>query len=519
MADENLPFYDLIIDIESFEDLKSEGWKILTSDEGNAKYEYFKDVTDNKSGEKLLNRVGILGVSDVGKTFILKKLIGKQGNTKATKGISVIYPEIKDKDKLFVCLDSQGSEEPIIDEKKTAEEVYKLKEDERKKLVKDLSKDKKFTEIFIQDFIIKKSNILIVVVDQLTFSEQKLINRLKNENFDKLFIIHNIQFFGNKEIIEDYIENIIKKSIFSNLEKSYIINMDENNSNLNENNSNLNKEPYYYKEKEFGIINNEKSTKKQQVIIHLFMAKEGSDAGKFFNDKTIDFIKTEIMAQTKNRTFDVLEEIKEFLSFNSITYMIKEKNKEKPIDKDEIEIKSEKDNDVTFLQCKNKDFQLKDCIINEMGISNFTSEYSINPSFMCYKGKYENKKKNEEWPALIVKTEMFVNAQDIETSKLLSEDNETMNITISCEKKFEKDPNIIEEIEEFEGGDIKQGNMTINIKFNLRDFKLDEKKKPQVREPFPGIKLIYFKISDKTDKNDEIKTDIIQKEKKPKKEK
>ena len=94
---------------------------------------------------------------------------------------------------------------------------------------------------------------------------------------------------------------------------------------------------------------------------------------------------------------------------------------------------------------------------------------------------------------------------------------ETMKITINCYKKFDNDENIIEEIEEFEGGDIKQGTMTINIKFNLRDFKLDEKKKPHVREPFPGIKLIYFKISDKNDKNDkneEIKTEIIKKEKK-----
>jgi hypothetical protein len=71
--------------------------------------------------------------------------------------------------------------------------------------------------------------------------------------------------------------------------------------------------------------------------------------------------------------------------------MIKEENKEKPIDKDEIEIKTE--NDVTYLQCKNKNFKLKDCIINEMGISNFTSDNSINPSFICYKGTYSNKKK------------------------------------------------------------------------------------------------------------------------------
>ena len=507
MADDNLDYYDIIIDIQSFKDLQSSnGWKILTSEKGNEKYEYFRNKDDIKSGEKLLNRVGILGVSNVGKTFILKKLIGnQQANIKATKGISIIYPEITEKDKLFVCLDSQGSEEPIIDKKLTAEQIFNLTEEQRKQKVKELSKDKKFTEIFIQDFIINKSNILILVVDQLTFSEQKLINRLKNENFDKLFVIHNIQFFGQMDIIEEYIENIIKKSIFSNLEKATIKNRDPKS----------NEKAYYYIEKEFGSIDN-KENPNNKAIIHLFMAKEGSEAGKFFNDKTIDFIRTEIMAQTKTRTFDILEEIKNFLSFNSLIYMIKEENKERPIELDEIEIK--KENDVTSLQCKNKDFKLKDCIINEMGISNFTSENSINPSFICYKGKYENKKKNEEWPALIVKTEMFVNVKDIKIKQYLSEDHETMNITISCEKKFDKDPNIVEEIEEFEGGDIKKGIMRINIKFNLQDFKLDDKKAPQVRERFPGIKLIYFKITDKNSESEVIQTDIIKKEK-PKKEK
>ena len=504
MADENLGFYDIIVDIESFDDLKSStGWKILTSDDGNDKYHHFISK-DNKESDpsKLLNRIGVLGVSSVGKTFILKKLIGKQGDIKATKGISVIYPEKTEKDKLFVCLDSQGSEVPIIDEKLSAEEIFNLSEEERLKKVKDLSKDKKFTEIFIQDFIINKSNILIVVVDQLTFSEQKLINRLKsNENFDKLFVIHNLQFFGNKNIIEEYIENIIKKSIFSNLEKEYIINLDQNS---NENDSNLNEKAYYYKEKEFGSIDNNENL--PQPVIHLFMAKEGSEAGNFFNDKTIDYLRKQIISQTKTRTFDVLEEIKKFLSFNSLTYMIKEENKEKPIDKDEIEIKTE--NDVTYLQCKNKNFKLKDCIINEMGISNFTSDNSINPSFICYKGNY--KKKNEEWPALIVQAEMFVNSKDIKIKKNISEDYETMNITISCEKKLEENKDIIEE---FEGGDIKGGDIRINIQFKLKDFKLDENKKPQIREPFPGIKLIFFKLEDKNNKNEETKTEIISEKK------
>ena len=498
MADENLDFYDLIIDIESFDDLKSStGWKIFTNEKGFKKYEYFKDVTSNKLDEKLLNRVGVLGVSAVGKTFILKKLLGKGGDIKATKGISVFYPEIEEKNKLFVCLDSQGSEEPIIDEKKSTEQIFNLSEEERKNIVKDLSKDKKFTEIFIQDFIINKSNILIVVVDQLTFSEQKLINRLRELDFDKLFVIHNLQFFGNKEIIEDYIENVIKKSIYSNLEKSEI-------KSFNEKNSNFNEKPYYFKEKEFGSIDNKENANNQKQVIHLFMAKEGSDAGKFFNDNTIEFIKTEIESQTKTKPFDVLEEIKEFLSFNSLNYMIKEENKEKPINKDEIEIKTENEN--TYLQCKNKNFVLKDCIINEMGISNFTSENSINPSFICYKGTYENKKKNEKWPALIVKAEMFVDSKDINPKIYISEDYETMNITISCEKKLEENKDIIEE---FEGGDIKGGEMRINIQFKLKDFKIDDKKVPPIREPFPGIKLIYFKLEDKNNKNEVAKTEII----------
>ncbi len=93
---------------------------------------------------------------------------------------------------------------------------------------------------------------------------------------------------------------------------------------------------------------------------------------------------------------------------------------------------------------------------------------------------------------------MFVDVKDIKI-KFISEDYETMNIIISCEKKFKYDPNIIEEIEEFEGGDIKEGDMRINIQFKLRDFKLDFEKKPIFREPFPGLKLIYFKISDKND--------------------
>ena len=187
--------YDIVIDIENFEDLKKKGWKIEMNEKGNQKYEYFI-----KRGKKL-NRVGILGGGNVGKTFILHKLLGKQYNDKIkTRGISVIYPEIFEKDNFFVYLDTCNILNTSLFAKNlTQEEVFNLSDKERLNYMKYLIKDKKSRNIFIQDFIIQKSNILIIVVNQLSFKDQNFLNRLKyNLNFDLMLIIHNLQFFCKK---------------------------------------------------------------------------------------------------------------------------------------------------------------------------------------------------------------------------------------------------------------------------------------------------------------------------------
>ena len=92
-----------------------------------------------------------------------------------------------------------------------------------------------------------------------------------------------------------------------------------------------------------------------------------------------------------------------------------------------------------------------------------------------------------------------------------------MNISISCEKKFEKDPNIIEELGNIEGSDIKPGIMTINIKFNLYNFTIDSSKKPLIDDKTPGIRVFYFKINDKNEKDNEAIDDIKKKDNKEKK--
>ena len=201
----------------------------------------------------------------------------------------------------------------------------------------------------------EKSNILIIVVNQLSFKEQKFLNRLKNnKNYDKkIFIIHNLQFFCDIKSIEEYIENVLKKSIFSNLDKRFISSFIIPNFSK----SKYDEKAYYYKEKVIGNENND-FLYSEQKINHLFMGKEDSEAGKFFNDQTIEYIRYEIKGETKKKIFDVIKEIKEFLSFNSILYMIKEDNKDRPIEEDEFEI--DEHDDCNYLKCKNKNFILKD---------------------------------------------------------------------------------------------------------------------------------------------------------------
>ena len=79
------------------------------------------------------------------------------------------------------------------------------------------------TELFLENFIIKFSDILLVVVGKLTYSEQLLINKIKVEsktqNKGRIFIIHNLQEFREVKQVEDYIKNTLLKCSTFNLKK------------------------------------------------------------------------------------------------------------------------------------------------------------------------------------------------------------------------------------------------------------------------------------------------------------
>ena len=75
------------------------------------------------------------------------------------------------------------------------------------------------TEFFLQNLIINISDILLLVVGELTYSEQLLINRIKEvskkNNKKRILIIHNLKELRTREEVENYIKNtLLKCSLF-----------------------------------------------------------------------------------------------------------------------------------------------------------------------------------------------------------------------------------------------------------------------------------------------------------------
>ena len=356
-------FCDTIIDFDSlkFSCTTEKGFNVLFSDKG------YENYNKRKNQDAII--VGVIGNANKGKSYILSKISNEElprGHSVTTKGISVKYPKIEVKP--LIILDSAGSEAPLINNM----EVQKLSNNNFDiELLTELARDKIATENFIHEFIYFYSNILIVIVGQLTNDDQKLINRIKlmYGNKKNLFIIHNLMFIETIENVNQIIEDTILKSItFNNLSKIKIIG--ENDEQQNQ---------YYYQEE----LLNENAT-----IIHLIMAREGSEAGNYYNNSTIQFVRKQIIKEPYTQNFDIIEAFKRYLSNKSGIYM------EKPIEIENI-IYDENEKKIIINESSNN-IILKKCFLNEIGISNFDGKI-IEPSYDYI--KYENRMEILiEWP-------------------------------------------------------------------------------------------------------------------------
>ena len=307
----------------------------------------------------------MIGNGNKGKSFLLEKLseyqIPKGFNVK-TEGLSIRYGE--EKDHRLAILDSAGQETPLlkINLKTTKKDSNPngLNNDNNNDNLKDIINENKFeeycrdkliTELFIQKFIIYKSDILIIVIGNITLNEQQLLARIKTEAKNKqIYVVHNLQNFQTHEQVEDYIENTLK-NLFD-------INIEENIYQKFLKNENETKEKYFTK---YFIEKAKSGEDEKNRTVHLILVNDYSEINEYYNKPTINFLKKEMESVKTRQKFPIINECKKFLIQLS-EEIIEEKINESSISVEEVD----KDNDKIYI--KNlENITLKKFVIDEMG--------------------------------------------------------------------------------------------------------------------------------------------------------
>ena len=469
-SDENLlDYYDIIFDIDSLENLKKNGWQLISGPDG---YEKYRDKKDKKN-----TVVSVIGNKNKGKSFILAKLSGKEipdGFNITTKGLSVIYPDYEDNNIIF--LDTAGFEIPLCeneenfkfitknekylnlseeDKKKASIKDY-LSEDEKITQIMDFTRDRQNTDYFLQKFILNSADILLCIVNQLNLSDHKFLNRIQEENKDKkIFVIHNLKTLKTKADVNDYIDNTLLKLVTSKLQKGRYIKIKDNKNNNNDNNEEVNS--IYYKQ-----IFEEKEENKNREVIHLFMANDESEAGKFYNKSTLDFIKNQIIAFVNNKKFPIIEKVKDFL-FNHSEEFFNE-----PLENiDDIKIEEETEKKLLKYTNKDKPYELKECYVDELGNANFI-QTNYKPSYRIYKVKCNDNGKESNKLFLDIEISGEVDIKDIENPEIVNKNKQNI-ITLTGKRNLTKNKTstTVKNIAEYKSSYFDNNNKMFNLRIYI----------------------------------------------------
>ena len=446
-------FYDVIIKINSIQNL-AQGWDISMVDKGKENYEKYKN-------EPII-RIGVIGNENKGKSTILRKLSDfdlPTGYSIKTEGLSIKYPELKDHPNLkIVLLDSAGFETPVLN--CVINNSDKKNEISKEEEFKEKARDKLLTEVFLQNYIIKNSDLLLLVFGKLSFEEQKLLEKVKKDmknlkRKESLIVIHNLKEFERKIQVDYYIKETLSNSSTFKLGENIIIDKENEEK----------KWTYYYE------------PNSEPKIFHLIFAREGTEAGDFYNNETIRYILAKTNDITDKQSFDIINSIKD--TFCSVSESILEE----PLKKEEDIIIEE--NKKIKLNNTQKQIKLKRCLIDEIGFSNFLSN-GFEPKYEYY----------------ITEDDLIINVEmpgDYEKTKIKKETegsytyiNISGNKVNKGEKKDKKDSSINKR---------EYGEFHINIKIDKICL---ESSKPEIKkaENNKGVTTIIYKIKKEEEETD-----------------
>ena len=442
-------FYDVVVQIDSIKSIKK-GWKICMTERGKKNYEKYKN-------EKIV-KIGVVGNANKGKSFLLSKISKMSlpsGMSVKTEGLSIKYPELKgNQNRRIVLLDSAGLETPVLDSGNN-----NLEGKDKNEIFKEKCRDKLITELFLQNYIIHNSDILIAVVDILSFSEQKLLLKFKKEienakRNQPVIVIHNLKTYTTIEQVDDYIENTLLKSATFKLEKGPIVGTKNTNFKIK-------------------YILYEKANEKTPAIFHLIYANENSKAGSHYNGFTLNFIENSYQSITNHTSYDVIETTKErFIQVSK--EILEKKEKENDITKDSFDerypnyIKLKRDKEIT----------LKKCFIDEIGFSNLITN-GFEPKYNVF--KKDNK--------IIIRVEAPGNCPMV-AEKIVQ--GERFIIRLSGEKKKDIVP---EKLEDNIYNKREIGKFFLDIPLSSKEYIFSEK--PPTFDYHSGVQFIEYELKEK----------------------
>ena len=156
-SDPDSDSYDMILNFYSLKQLKDGGYCCYFNPEGIKKHKKCRDEYNVV--------IGILGMKNRGKSYLLSRLMqtknyeAPSGFLRTTYGISINFPQLAPNGAFFITLDTAGKDSPLL-----RNMIFKDN-------IKDFVNDQAITEIVLSDFIIQESNILIAMMEQLSFED------------------------------------------------------------------------------------------------------------------------------------------------------------------------------------------------------------------------------------------------------------------------------------------------------------------------------------------------------------
>ena len=385
--------YDIVCKIDSILNLPN-GWEFSYTETGLKRYEESKD--------KASCTVAVVGNANKGKSYVLQKLAGDQfpsGFAVKTEGLSLKYP--KSENLNFILLDTAGLETPLVKEpyydldtdlekeKERLENQQNEDDSENKKdetpkdeyikeqLIVNYARDKTITEFFLQSFVTSRSDVLILVMNLMTYSDQILLNKVKKRcgKGRKLFVIHNLQNFDKIEHVENYIQNTLMKSLTFKLTKLPMVEFDSNDSKP--------RNKFFYREEVFQ--SEDENDEEKLNVIHLIMAYDGenSEAGEYYNESCMNFIRIQVSTVSNIRPFDIKEAVKSYFIKKAPEFIENEINEDNVVEEQRTMML--KDSNGEPLQ----EIKLKKCSIDELGDESFQDSKFVPP----YR-TYETEKKD-----------------------------------------------------------------------------------------------------------------------------